>query len=77
MKVQNVLAMETKMVNGCLDVSTLPAVINIVQELMITKIYPFILSHNDFEAFLKNKSVEDLKRLAGLTSKVNDADLDK
>lgn len=52
-KVQNVLAMETKMVNSCLDVSTLPAIINICYEHLIVKMYPFMLAHADFEAFLK------------------------
>jgi len=69
-KVQNILKSESTLVRECLDVSTHEALLSIIQDLLIADQSQRLLNHPDFELFMKESRIEDLKRLNSLFTAV-------
>ena len=65
------LQKEGDRVSECLDISTKHALISIVEEEIIYKLKEQILESEEFERFIFEQRIEDLRRLYSLLKRVN------
>lgn len=68
---EEIIKSEVHRVKECLDISTLPLLIASVRQILVSDVSQEILNHNDFEMFMEQERIEDLKRISDLFKKVD------